>query len=213
MAETVRVGIVDDHELVREGIRRVLTEDPRIEVVGEWGSGEQAIQEVPALRPDILVLDSRLPGMSGLDVCVALRQTAPEVRIVVLSAFLETGMARDYMSLGAQGYLLKDVERYDLVHAVLRIARGGQVFDPKVVSELVVPRGGSSLLSPRETQVIKLVARGLSNSEIAAHLVVGETTVKTHVSHVLDKLGLRDRVQAVVLAYELGLVSPGVAER
>jgi DNA-binding NarL/FixJ family response regulator len=204
--ETVRVGIVDDHELVREGIRRVLTEDPRIEVVGEWGSGEQAILEIPALHPDIVVLDSRLPGMSGLDVCVALRQSAPEVRIVVLSAFLETGMARDYMSLGAQGYLLKDVERYDLVHAVLRIARGGQVFDPKVVSELVVPRGGSSLLSPRETQVIKLVARGLSNSEIAGELGIGEQTVKTYVRSAQEKLQTRNRVETVVVASRRGLI-------
>lgn len=206
MADTIRVGIVDDHELVREGIRRVLTEDPRIVVVGEWGSGEQACQEVPELSPDVLVLDSRLPGMSGLEVCVALRQTAPGVRIVVLSAFLDTPMARDYMSLGAQGYLLKDVERYDLVHAVLRIARGGQAFDPKVVSELVIPRGGTSVLSPRETQVIKLVARGLSNSEIAGELGIGEQTVKTYVRSAQEKLQTRNRVETVVVASRRGLI-------
>jgi two-component system response regulator DevR len=205
-ADTVRVGIVDDHELVREGIRRVLTEDPRIRVVGEWGSGELACQDVPVLRPDILVLDSRLPGISGLDVCIALRQSAPEVRILVLSAFLDTGMTRDYMSLGAQGYLLKDVERYDLVQAVLRIARGGQVLDPKVVAELGVLRSGHTVLSPRETQVIRAVARGLSNNEIAGELGIGEQTVKTYVRSAQEKLQTRNRVETVVVASRRGLI-------
>ena len=213
----LRLLIADDQPLMRAGFRAVLEATGEMEVVAEAADGIEAVAAARALRPDVILMDIRMPLLDGLD---AIRQL-PNQRILVLTTFGLDEYIVEAPRAGASGFLTKDVATADLVHAVRVIAAGDALLTPAVTRQLLdlvarrlpapVGRSPAELaeLTDREREVFELLARGMSNAEIAAALVVGEATVKTHVSSVLLKLGLRDRVQAVVLAYETGLIKPG----
>lgn len=210
------VVIVDDQELIRTGFRMVL-EAAGIEVLGEAADGSEAIERVGSLKPDVVLMDVRMPGMNGIDATRELTALY-DSRVLILTMFDLDDYVYGALRAGASGFLLKDAPREDLLAAIEVVARGEALLAPSVTRRLIEefakrpsgPQEGKrlDLLTERESEVLKLVARGLSNSEIAEALVVSEATVKTHVAHILTKLDLRDRVQAVVLAYELGIVRP-----
>ena len=215
----IRVAIVDDQTLVRTGFRMILSSEPDIEVVGEHGDGAQAVEHVPKERADVVLMDIRMPVMDGLEATRRLAEASPATRVVILTTYDLDEYIFDAFRAGASGFLLKDAPPEQLVEAIRVAAHGEALLSPSVTRRLVeefarIPTGthavpGLDELTSRELDVLKLIARGQSNSEIAEALVVSEATVKTHVAHLLDKLDCRDRVQAVVLAYESGLVQPG----
>ncbi|MGW3420967.1 response regulator [Streptomyces phaeochromogenes] len=220
---SIRVVVADDQELVRSGFTMILEAQPDIEVVAEAGDGVEAVAAVQRHTPDVLLLDIRMPRMDGLEAArLVCAQSA--CRVVMLTTFDLDEYVYEALYAGASGFLLKDVRRDDLVHAVRVVAAGDSLLAPSVTRRLVADiiqrrRAESSapppstvrldVLTAREEETLRLLARGLSNAEIATTLFVSEHTVKTHVSNVLSKLGLRDRVQAVIRAYESGLVTPG----
>ena len=217
---TVRVVIADDQGMVRSGFTTLLNSEPDIEVVGEAVNGQEAVTRAIQLRPDVILMDVRMPVMDGLQATrqIAAMDGAP--RVLVLTTFDLDDYVYQALRWGASGFLLKDASARELAEAVRVVAAGDALLSPGVTRRLIAefarmgaPRGPSRKtlkdLTERETEVLALVARGLSNAEIAGHLVLAEQTVKTHVSRILMKLGLRDRTQAVVLAYETGLVQPG----
>jgi len=204
-AEPVRVLLVDDHEMVRAGLRTFLGLQPDIEVVGEAGSGEQALALVPRLAPDIVLLDLVLPGMPGLEVARRLRAAHPEVRVVVLTSYAGEESVLPAVRAGVAGYLLKDVGPAELADAVRAVHAGGASLAPGVAATVVrsvaaaVPEPAATL-TPREREVLRLIARGRSNRLIARDLALSEKTVKAHVSAILAKLGVTDRTQAALYA-------------
>lgn len=218
----IRVLLVDDQPLLRTGFRMILDAEPDITVVGESSDGEVAIADARALQPDVIVMDIRMPHLDGVQATQAItgatRDSAP--RVLVLTTFDLDEYVVEALRAGASGFLLKDAPADDLVAAIRTVASGDAVVAPSVTRRLLDmfahrlpttdrPESGAlALLTEREREVLKLVARGLSNAEIAAELIVSETTVKTHVGNLLTKLGVRDRVQAAVYAYESGLVRP-----
>jgi len=223
----VRVLLADDQPLLRTGFKMILETEPDIVVVGEASDGKIAVAEARALQPDVVLMDIRMPHLDGVE---ATRQItgadrAGAVKVLVLTTFDLDEYIVSALKAGASGFLLKDVPPDDLVEAIHIAARGEAVVAPKVTRRLLDKFAGSLALSDgessallnglteREREVLTLLARGLSNGEIAAELYVSETTVKTHVGNLLGKLGLRDRVQAVVFAYESGLIRPGSGGR
>jgi DNA-binding NarL/FixJ family response regulator len=215
---TIRVLLADDQSLVRAGFRLVLENHPDIEVVGEASNGEEAVHGAGRLDPDVVLMDIRMPQMDGIAATREITARHP-ARVMVLTTYDLDEYVYDALQAGASGFLLKDTPPDQLADGIRAVAGGEALLAPTVTRRLIeeFARVGASRatrpaeldsLTPRETEVLRLVARGLSNGEIAEALVVSETTVKTHVTHVLAKLGLRDRVQAVVLAYESGLVTP-----
>jgi DNA-binding NarL/FixJ family response regulator len=218
---TIRVVIADDQEMVREGLRMILDLQDDITVVAEAGDGMAALHAVAEHRPDVVLMDIRMPGMNGLQATERLlRGGRPGPRVLVLTTFGEDEYLHAAIRAGASGFLLKDSPRAALLHAVRTVAGGSALLDPALTRRLLEewvrrppPRTGVPdqlrALSPRELEVFTGLARGRSNAEIAAELVLSDTTVKSHVAHILAKLDLRDRIQAVVLGYESGLVRPG----
>jgi DNA-binding NarL/FixJ family response regulator len=218
---TIRVVIADDQELVRKGFRMILEAEPDIRVEGEAADGREAVEAARKLRPDVVLMDIRMPNMDGVE---ATRQLAGEegMKVLILTTFDLDEYVVEGLRAGAGGFLLKDVPPETLVDGIRIVARGDALLAPSVTRRLldrfvtklaparVEEQQALATLTDRERDVLLLVARGKSNAEIAEELFVSETTVKTHVSHALMKLGLRDRVQAVVLAYEAGLVQPGI---
>jgi DNA-binding NarL/FixJ family response regulator len=219
---SVRVLIADDQALVRTGFRLILDSEDDIEVVGEAEDGRDAVAQARALRPDVVLMDIRMPGMDGIEATRRVTRSSDGAapRVLILTTFDLDEYVYDALQAGASGFLLKDVPPEQLAAGVRVVAAGEALLAPAITRRLVQeftrnrrapaePPAALEELTPRELEVFKLIARGLSNAEIAAELVVGETTVKTHVARVLMKLGLRDRVQVVVLAYEAGVVTPG----
>ncbi|MGW3661165.1 response regulator [Streptomyces sp. NPDC005151] len=216
---TIRVVVADDQELVRSGFAMILAAQPDIEVVAEAGDGAAAVDAVRRLAPDVALLDIRMPGTDGIEACRAI-SAETGCRTVMLTTFDSDDYVYEALHAGASGFLLKDVRRDDLVHAVRVVAAGDSLLAPSVARRLIADytsRPAASavsssarldVLTARERETLLHLARGLSNAEIAAALVVSEHTVKTHVGHVLSKLGLRDRIQAVICAYECGVVTP-----
>ncbi len=217
----IRVLIVDDQALVRAGFRMILEAEPDLEVVGEAGDGSAAIDAVRTLRPDVVLMDIRMPGVDGIEATRRLTEAGAQSRIVILTTYDLDEYVFDALAAGASGFLLKHVPPEELVRGVRVAASGEALLAPSITKRLIEEfarqrapmRAGTDLktLTDRELEVLRLLGRGLSNPEIARELQVGEATVKTHVAHVLDKLELRDRVQAVILAYEIGLIKPGAA--
>lgn len=215
----IRVLLADDQALVRGGFRMLLESADDIEVVGEAGDGEQAVAMVTATHPDVVLMDIRMPVLDGLEATRRIITSGSAARVVILTTFDLDAYVFEALRAGASGFLLKDAPSDEIVRAV-RIAAGGEaLLAPSVTRRLIerfsghAPRAETARLrelTEREREVLLLVSRGLSNAEIAQRLFLGETTVKTHVAHILDKLEVRDRVQAVVLAYESGLVTPSL---
>ena len=220
-ATSIRVVVVDDQPVVRAGFQTILDAHPDITVVGEAADGREALDLVRRIRPDVVLMDVRMPGMDGITATshiVALDPPRPAV--LMLTTFDLDEHVYDALRAGASGFLLKDVTRHELAAGVRAVAAGDALLAPSVTRTLIsefarrpaMDRPAPSRLDPltdREREVLALVARGRTNREIATELVVGEATVKTHIGHLLSKLGLRDRVQAVILAYETGFVTPG----
>jgi DNA-binding NarL/FixJ family response regulator len=224
-APRVRVLVVDDEDLMRAGLRAVLSSDESLVVVGEAGDGRAAVERARALRPDVVLMDVRMPGGDGIAATRELAEAAPEVRVLILTTFEEDDYIFGALSAGASGFLLKRTRPEELIAAVHTIAAGDSLLSPSVTRRVIdrMAVGGAPLgplarerlleLTARERDVLGSMARGLSNVEIAAELVIEESTVKTHVKRILTKLGLRDRVQAVIFAYDSGLVRPSVGPR
>ena len=216
----IRVLIVDDDDLMRAGLRGVLSSDGAIEVVGEASDGGEAAYRTRLLKPDVVLMDVRMPGLDGISATRELLASFPEVRVVILTTFEQDDYIFGALSAGASGFLLKRTRPEELVAAIHTIAAGDSLLSPSVTSRVIERMAGQPQpdaardprldeLTPRETEVLELVARGLSNAEIAAELVIEESTVKTHLKRLLAKLRVRDRVQAVIFAYETGLTQPG----
>jgi DNA-binding NarL/FixJ family response regulator len=216
----VRVLIVDDDDLMRAGLRGVLSSDEGIELVGEASDGREASYRVRVTRPDVVLMDVRMPDLDGISATRELLDAFPDVKVVILTTFEQDDYIFGALSAGASGFLLKRTRPEELIAAIHTIAAGDSLLSPSVTSRVIERMAGQpppnaardprlDELTPRETEVLKLVARGLSNAEIAGELVIEESTVKTHFKRVLAKLGVRDRVQAVILAYETGLAGPG----
>jgi DNA-binding NarL/FixJ family response regulator len=217
---SVRVVIADDQALVRAGFRKLLEVDPEIEVVAEVGDGLEAVEAVRRLEPDVVLMDIRMPVVDGLEATRRIGAGTTAARVLILTTFGLTEYVYEALRAGASGFLLKDSPAEELLAGVHVVARGDALLDPSITRAVIEevarrPRRRDDLarkldeLTARELEVLRLLARGLSNAEIAAELVVGDGTVKTHVSRILQKLDLRDRVQAVIVAYESGLVEAG----
>ncbi len=217
---SIRVVIADDQELVRTGFRAILNSEPDIEVVGEAGDGRQAIEAAQKHTPDVVLMDIRMPVLDGLEATsriVTDPNTKP--RVLILTTFDLDEYVYEAIRSGASGFLLKDGPAQQLITAIHVVAEGEALLAPQITRRLIAEFARHSpqshnleqlkALTVREVEVLKLIARGLSNAEIAGELYVSETTVRTHVGRILMKLGLRDRVQAVVMAYETGLILPG----
>jgi DNA-binding NarL/FixJ family response regulator len=220
MAVTIRVLLVDDEAMVRVGLRMVLTAEPDLEVVGEAADGATAGTMAAGLRPDVVLMDVRMPKVDGIEGSRRVLAAAPGVKVVVLTTFDEDDYVEAALRSGVSGFLLKVAPPERLIEGVRTVASGGGLLYPAVTIRVIESFASASplrtrrgevldTLTERERDVLRLIGRGMSNAEIAAELYLGETTVKTHVSSLLAKLGLRDRVQAVVAAYETGHVRPG----
>ena len=217
MSDAVRVLIADDEDLMRAGLRAVLSSDPEIELVGEAADGRAAIDQVRALSPDVVLMDVRMPGLDGIAATRELTATAPAAKVLMLTTFEEDEYIIGGLAAGAAGFLLMRTSPEELIAAIHTVASGDSLLSPSVTKRVIMEmaqaprRDGRTrerleVLTPREQEVLALIGRGLSNGEIATELVVEESTVKTHVKRILQKLQLRDRVHAVIVAYESGLV-------
>lgn len=218
--DVIKIFIADDHELVRYALRTLLEAEPGIEVVGESPDGEGAVAAVADDGIDIVLLDLRMPGIGGIEACRLIKEARPEVDVLVLTSFGDDDEVFGVLAAGAGGYILKDTRPELVVQAIRAMADGQAVFDSKIAARVIAGKtdGGSELdtelldrLSDRELEVLRLMAKGMSNKEIARALWIGEATVKTHVSHVLHKLETTDRTQAVLHAIHAGLVDAGSA--
>ena len=212
----IRVAIADDQELVRMGFRMVLEAQPDVELVGEASDGAAAVALAQRVRPDVMLMDVRMPGTDGIAATAAITESVPETRVLVLTTFDLDEYAFGGLRAGASGFLLKDAKPDDLLAAIRSIAAGDAAISPRVTRRMLELFGGSlpgdgvqtdavAPLTPREREILIAIGAGLSNTEIASSLFLTESTVKTHVGRVLAKLGLRDRVHAVIFAYEHGL--------
>jgi DNA-binding NarL/FixJ family response regulator len=211
----IRLLIVDDHPVVRDGLRGMLTGDGEFEVVGEAADGAEAVTLAEALRPDVVLMDLRMPGTDGVRAIGMLRDRGVAARVLVLTTYDTDSDVLPAIEAGATGYLLKDTPREELFRAVRAAARGEAVLSPSVATRLLgqVRSPAREPLSQRELEVLGLIARGSTNREAAAHLFISEATVKTHLLHIYGKLGVKDRAAAVAVAFDRGLLTPGSGPR
>ena len=220
MTAPIRVLLVDDDALMRAGLEAILSSDAGVHVVGEASDGRVAVEQVRRLQPDVVLMDIRMPEVDGIAATREVVAVSPDVRVVILTTFEDDDYIFGALTAGASGFLLKRTSPEQLLEALRAVAAGDSLLSPSVTRRVIdrmaaLPSGEAILdrrldaLTAREREVLEQLARGLSNAEVAAALVIEESTVKTHVKRVLMKLGLRDRVQAVIFAYESGLVSPG----
>jgi DNA-binding NarL/FixJ family response regulator len=216
----IRVALVDDQAIVRAGLARILSPADGFEVVSECADGRQAVEELPGVKPDVVLMDIRMPILDGIAATAKLRGTADAIAVLVLTTFGEDEVLWGALEAGAAGFVLKDSSAEDLIAAVRAVAAGAAWFDPAVAPRIlqhyrrqVAPAGRQAtrleLLSEREREVLRMMARGATNGEIAAALYLAEATVKTHIGSIFGKLGVRDRAAAIVFAYDHGVVTPG----
>jgi two-component system, NarL family, response regulator LiaR len=212
---TIRILLVDDHSVVRQGLKMFLSLDPELEVVGEAANGTEALRLVHELAPDVVLMDLLMPVMDGIAATAAIRKEAPGTEVIALTSVLEDASVTGAVRAGAIGYLLKDTESEELVRAIRAAANGQVQLSPQALARLMrevrAPESPETL-TERETEVLRLLAQGQSNKEIARALTIGEKTVKTHVSNILSKLGVPSRTQAALYAVRIGLVSSGKAD-
>lgn len=220
----IRVALVDDQAIVRAGLARILSPEDGFEVIAECADGREAVDRLPALSPEVALMDIRMPVLDGIAATAALLEAADAIAVLVLTTFGEDEVLWGALEAGAAGFVLKDSSAEDLIAAVRAVAGGAAWFDPAVAPKIlehyrrrVAPAGREAhrleLLSEREREVLQLMARGATNAEIAGSLFVAEATVKTHIGSIFGKLGVRDRAAAIVFAYDHGVVSPGAAHR
>jgi len=206
----IRLVIVDDHSIVREGLCSILNAEPDFQVVGEASNGEEALRVVERARPDVVLLDLKMPGAPGADVCRDITQKRPETAVIILTAFLDSDMIYRCIQAGAKGYVVKDVERADLKRKIRAAARGEGVLDEKAASPVLERlRKGTAApvqLTEREVTILRLIAEGLTNKEIGAQLYLSEATVKDQLRKIMDKFGVEHRISAVIAASKQGLI-------
>jgi DNA-binding NarL/FixJ family response regulator len=216
----IRVALVDDQTIVRAGLARILSPEDGFEVVAEAGDGREAVEQLPALAPDVILMDVRMPVLDGIEATKLLRESSPDTAVLILTTFGEDEVLWGALEAGAAGFVLKDSSAEDLIAAVKAVAAGAAYLDaavaPRVLQHYrtqIAPSARDAtrleLLSERELDVLKLIAKGATNHEIASTLFVAEATVKTHIGSIFGKLGVRDRAAAIVFAYDHGVVSPG----
>lgn len=213
MPGVIRVLIADDHAIVREGLARVLDQEEGLEVVGQAGDGADAVAQAKELGPDIVLMDLQMPGMDGVEAIQKLKEEAPDIGVIILTAFDTDEYIFRGIEAGARAYLLKDSTPQEVVRAIETVHRGESVIEPKVASSLLnrfsqlsKSPPAEEALSPREVEVLRLMARGAANKEIAAQLVIGEATVKTHIIHIFNKLGVKDRTEAAMEGARKGII-------
>ncbi|MEV0415270.1 response regulator transcription factor [Streptomyces sp. NPDC050448] len=215
---TIRIVLADDQELVRAGLKMVITDLPDLEIVGEAGTGAEAVRLAGEARPDVVLMDIRMPGTDGIEATRTIMAGSAPPRVLMLTTFDDDDSVYASLRAGASGFLVKDMALVDIIAAIRVVAAGDALIAPSVTRRLIeefaarprrsLPKRRIDGITGREREVLTLVGRGMSNSEIAAHLFIGPATAKTHVARLLNKLGARDRVQLVIAAYEAGLVSP-----
>jgi DNA-binding NarL/FixJ family response regulator len=211
--KVIRVMLVDDHEMVREGLMAMLQPEPDIEVVAQTGFGGAVADLVEATRPDIVLLDARLPDISGVEVCRRLGVSHPDVSVVILTTYTDPDLVEECIQAGARGYVVKDVEQFSLKESIRAVFRGQSVLAPQVAGQVIAqartrPQGRSrkAELSESQVAILRLISRGHSNREIAAEVHLSENTVKSHVQEIFRKLGVRNRVEAAILAGKSGWI-------
>lgn len=213
--ETIGVLIVDDHALLREGIAKILSLEPRIKVLGAASSGEEALSMAMELAPRVILMDLNMPGMNGVEACRRIKSTHPEINVIALTIYEEESYVFEMIKAGASGYLLKDVGPDVLIQAIIDVAKGKSLLHPKVTGKVlhefnrlsqIMESSARPVLTERETEVLRLVARGSSNKEIARELYISEKTVKNHLTHLFQKLEVNDRTEAVVKAMTMRLL-------
>lgn len=217
MADRIRILVVDDHAIVRDGIKLIMETVDELEVVGEAGNGREGLEQAEALKPDVVLMDLRMPEMDGLTTIKHLREDHPEIAIIILTTYNEDDLMYQGLQLGAQGYLLKDVDRQTLIRTIKAAAQGETLLQPEILQRImsqggVQPSGvkgrvGDTNLTERENEVMRGVAAGERNKEIAYRLGISERTVKAHLTHIFNKLGVDSRAGAVAVAVENGLLS------
>ena len=214
----IRLVIVDDHEMVREGLKAILVTEPDFSIVGDAANAEQALKLIDSLRPDIVLLDVRLPGVSGIEVCRIVTEQYPETAVIILTTFTEEQVIAQCIQAGAKGFILKDVERFDLKRAIRAVARGEAAIDTKAAAAILAQRRRvgdqkgrpykkepfTEPLSSQQIVILRLVAQGLSSREIATQLYLSENTVKGYVQEILHRLGVKNRTEAVMVAVKQG---------
>jgi two-component system response regulator DevR len=209
----IRILLVDDHEMVREGLMAMLQSEPDFDVVGQTGYGAEVIDLVEATRSDVVLLDARLPDLSGVEVCRRLTQSHPEVAVVILTTYTDPDLVQECIQAGARGYVVKDVERFSLKESIRAVYRGQSVLAPQVAGQVMErararqPVGSRrAALSASQVSILRLISRGHSNREIATEVHLSENTVKTHIQEIFRKLGVRNRVEAAILAGKSGWI-------
>jgi DNA-binding NarL/FixJ family response regulator len=208
----IRILVVDDHEMVREGLMAMLQSEPDFDVVGQTGRGAEVVTLVEATRSDVVLLDARLPDVSGVEVCRRLTQSHPEVAVVILTTYTDPDLVQECIQAGARGYVVKDVERFSLKESIRAVYRGQSVLAPQVAGHVIerarTRHAGSrrAALSASQVSILRLISRGHSNREIAVEVHLSENTVKTHIQEIFRKLGVRNRVEAAILAGKSGWI-------
>jgi DNA-binding NarL/FixJ family response regulator len=202
VAETpeITVLLADDHEVVREGLRLALLRSPHIRVVGEAPDGETAVSLAERRRPDVIVMDLRMPGMDGIEATEEIMRRLPDARVLIFTAYSERALLQRGLESGARGYILKEAPHETLLRAIEKVAAGETFVDPALMSVLTGARGGTDVLTPREREILQLLADGMSNADVAGQLFISQETVKSHVRHILTKLEADTRTQAVAIA-------------
>jgi two-component system, NarL family, response regulator DevR len=209
----IRLLIIDDHEMVREGLKAMLTAEPDFEIVGDAANSEQAFELIDRLHPDVILLDIRLPGVSGIEICRSVAERYPEIAVIIVTTYTDETLVAQCIQAGARGFIVKDIERFDLKRSIRAVARGEAAIDPKaavaVLAQLrkspqVEQEVNSIQLSPQQIVILRMVAQGLSSREIATQLYLSENTVKGYVQEILHRLSVKNRTEAVMVAVKKG---------